>query len=235
MVRSNNSLKLGKVQKLFLDMIIDGYNRLEIVSRLKITRQRYYFIRKELQRKGYLDLTFFPVKKVLSVQKADPYKSRILEKWRLHRVQIKFWVGRWKGGYENLKGSWKVSGFQGRSKCCVMKVKDVKIKCYKGVLDVYMGFFYGGSVKDCDRQVLRAIYELMNVLEKELDVVLVRNKEGLLWFDINRREYALEGALNAIHHVKNKERIFVKDMNGRLRYVVDRSLGIPEFESVEPS
>lgn len=227
-----------KVRKEVLRMLKEGYSRDGICKALSVSISRFYFIRKKLRKLGFLDLTFWPKEKGLNDVKAESQKSQTItrEEWRLHRVQVRFEVSRWLLDWGKLRGKWVVSGFGGRSRCCVVSVGNVRIKVYRRVLDVYLPEFRGVSVLECENCMRGFLINLIPILEDKLGVLL-RVPDDVMSFGvkfIRKREFALEGALNSVRHMRMNERIFVRDVNGELRYVVDKSLGVPEFEAVHP-
>lgn len=220
--------RIPKVRNEVLRLLSLGYSTKTICERLSLSRTRFYFLRKKLQKLGSLDHTFFYK---VDNQKDKSFKSNPLGvlDFRLHRTQLKIRVRKWLVGWGECKGVWKCTGFGGRARYCLIKIPSslglVTVKAYRESLNVFLPSFWGMTVLECDKQMMSFLHGFIPKLEQELCVV------GEC-FDVVRREYAKVGALNAVEHVKRKERILVRDQNGELRYVVDKSLGVPEFEAV---
>ena len=209
-----------------------GYHYTDICSALNISPQRYYYLRKELILSGHLDATGHPTgKKGLNdvYTGSDTCPTISTGNFvRLHRVQIRLPILRWWKHPENVKMvTW------GKVKYWQTSVKDVKVRVFDKCLDVYLPHFWGSGVEDCDKKMLSWFLQWIPICE-EIIGCKVRVENGVADWKITKREYAFVGAENAKVHVKKGEVIHVKDSNGELRYIVDQSLGTPEFESVHP-
>lgn len=233
-----------------LRLLKEGYGPAAICRALSFSKSRYYAIIRDLRKLGFLDATFFPLSQkpvpletsVDQVYTGGVYtggvhpQEKLVKNWRLHRVQVRFPVLRWVKSWNRLSGRWVVFGPAGRSRYCQLMVDSsrgpVLVRAFEKALDVYMPHFWGERPEDCDKFCLDFILRFIPALEGDVGVVL-RKENGVAFFDFVKREYACVGALNAAEHIKRRERIYVQDFNGELRYVVDQSWNqLPEFESV---
>lgn len=220
-----------KVRKEVLRMLKEGYDRDGVCKALSMSISRFYFVRKKLRELGFLDLTFWPKEKGLNEVYTGVKYHGVFEDVRLHRVQLRIRVRRWVLSFERLKGLWRNFGVGGSARYCSLSVPSkmgvVRVKAFKRVLDVYLPAFWGQNRLECKMRMMSFLNGFIPQLESFVGVITES-------CDVVKREFAKVGALNAVEHVKRKERLFVRDVNGELRYVVDKSLGVPEFEAVHP-
>lgn len=223
------------VRKEVLRMIEQGYDKSVIFKRLSISINRFYKIRKKLQLLGFLDANYWPKNK-LSTGVNTPYLWSGLgegQLWRLHGSQLVCPVEFGAGGFERVEGRWVSAGFGGRTRYCLVVVDGVSVQVFESKVVVYLKNFWSVGVVDCKRQALEFVFSFLPVLERRLGCLLKREEGGVV-LDWCRREFALEGAFNAVRHVERRERIQVRDKAGGLRAVVDMSVGRPEFELNNP-
>ena len=221
-------------------LLSEGLGRDSICKRLLFSKSRFYQIKKKLSLLGLLDSVKVDKNKLLTGvctgggEVCSPNKNEISggEFWRLHRGQIKVRVEKW-DDFGGLKGRWCCFGYKNSVKYCDVRVDGVVVRCFGKVVDVYAPAFFGLSVEECDRRFFSWLLRFMEGLGTRLGCVFTKS-EGLLGLLVVRREYALVGALNSKAHIKRNELLRVFDEAGRLRYLIDRSLGVPEFEAVEP-
>ncbi len=220
-----------------LEMLVLGYERDKIRAALSISMKRFYFLRKKLIETGYLDGTGHPtgkkgVNEVYTGSNVGGYVSsgKLVPKFvRLHRVQVKVPVFRW---WKKSEGKCLVQW--GNARYWQEHVAGARVRIFDKCLDVYLPVFWGDTVEDCDQKMLKWFIDWVCVAQELLGCKCAKD-EGVTDWVITKREYAFVGAQNARQHVKNREVIKVIDERGSLRYVVDQSLGVPEFEAVNPS
>ena len=233
-----NANKGGRGHKTALEKVLqllsEGYTNSEIIQALNISKRRFYFLKRKLSLAKVFAPGISPENKGFTLQ--GGYRTEglgsvgaRLERWRLHRVQVRVPVLGWGQAWEALGGVRVQFGNTVYFK--FSNLAGCTVSAYKKVLVCYLPRFRGLTVQECDNYLFSFIIKLLPILENVLKCKLVR-PGSIGEVEVIKREYALEGALNAEIHVKRHDKVYVRDDLGRLRYLVDRSPGIPEFEAV---
>jgi len=220
--------------KKVLQLLSEGYTNTEVMKALNISERRFYFLKRKLSLAKLLSPRILPKNKGYSPEggySTDRYRSvgANLERWRLHRIQVRVPVLEWFQAWDTLGGVRVRFGSTVYFK--FLNLAGCTVCAYKHVLVCYLPRFRGLSVSECNDFMFSFLIKLLPVLENVLKCKLVR-PDSISEVEVIKREYALEGALNAEVHVKRHDKVYVRDELGRLRYLVDRSPGIPEFEAV---
>lgn len=213
------SKQLTIAEKEVLDMLSEEYlTPKKIAIRRKSTTQAVYRIRRNLRKKGVINLINKRVAKTL------PTSNHFATlKKRLHAQEF------------NIRILYKDKRYQEtRKKSNVINIDGNTIRLYKNTIELYSGqSFYADTVDKVTAKSFKYWNRLFARMEHDLKVLLVKSRSQNIRL-VNHHYSEINNELARDIDVKvEKIRVYAED-DGKLWFLIDNSFNLHEAETVHP-